>query len=173
MCWSESGGQLCPVLLFGEVSSSINFSDHKHNLLCGCDLFSMIYTWKQELTLLHLRNTTFHSSMTKGKSVRTFKLGPFQFPDAYLRGYAPRTFSKCFTFACFCKKSKGLLNPLITVHYFFFVCLYVCNRGDTYYSFTASSRQGSLAKPLSLRSLLRSLIVKLLNRQYFPRKTGL
>ena len=111
--------------------------------------------------------------MTKGKSVRTFKLGPFQFPDAYLRGYAPRTFSKCFTFACFCKKSKGLLNPLITVHYFFFVCLYVCNRGDTYYSFTASSRQGSLAKPLSLRSLLRSLIVKLLNRQYFPRKTGL
>ena len=127
----------------------------------------------KKLTLLHLRNTTFHSSMTKGKSVRTFKLGPFQFPDAYLRGYAPRTFSKCFTFACFCKKSKGLLNPLITVHYFFFVCLYVCNRGDTYYSFTASSRQGSLAKPLSLRSLLRSLIVKLINRQYFPRKTGL
>ena len=65
--WSESGRQLCPALLFGEVSSSINFSDHKHNLLCGCDLFSMIYTWKQELTLLLLTNTTFHST-TKGKS---------------------------------------------------------------------------------------------------------
>ena len=30
-----------------------------------------------------------------------------------------------------------------------FVCLF-CNRGDTYYSITAGSRQGSLAKPLSL-----------------------
>ena len=29
-------------------------------------------------------------------------------------------------------------------------CLFVCNRGDTYYTTTAGSRQGSLAKPLSL-----------------------
>ena len=29
-------------------------------------------------------------------------------------------------------------------------CLFGCNRGDTYYSITAGSRQGSLAKPLSL-----------------------
>ena len=28
--------------------------------------------------------------------------------------------------------------------------LFVCNRGDTYYSITAGSRQGSLAKPLPL-----------------------
>ena len=29
-------------------------------------------------------------------------------------------------------------------------CLFVCNRGDTYYSITAGSKQGSLVKPLSL-----------------------
>ena len=33
---------------------------------------------------------------------------------------------------------------------FYFVCLFVCNRGDTYYSIKAGSRQGSLAKPQSL-----------------------
>ena len=32
------------------------------------------------------------------------------------------------------------------------VCLFVCNRGDTYYSITACFRQGSFAKPLSLLS---------------------
>ena len=29
------------------------------------------------------------------------------------------------------------------------VCLFVCNRGDTYYNIMAGSRQGSLAKTLS------------------------
>ena len=35
----------------------------------------------------------------------------------------------------------------------FFTILFVCNRGDTYYSITEGSRQESLAKPLSLLGL--------------------
>ena len=38
-----------------------------------------------------------------------------------------------------------------------FDCLFVCNRGDTYYSITTSSRQGNLAKPLSLLFLTPKL----------------
>ena len=39
------------------------------------------------------------------------------------------------------------------------VCLFVCNRGDTYYSIMAGSRQGSYAKPLSLLFLTPGLML--------------
>ena len=39
---------------------------------------------------------------------------------------------------------------LLAVLHCLFVCLFVCNRWDNYYSITAGSRQGSLANPLSL-----------------------
>ena len=36
------------------------------------------------------------------------------------------------------------------------VCLFVCNRGDTYYNIMAGSRQGSLAKTLSAITIVHS-----------------
>ena len=47
-------------------------------------------------------------------------------------------------------KDYYLIHQLVQLTDLILKELFVCNRGDTYYSITAGSRQGSLAKPLSL-----------------------